>query len=163
VTPKSLKTVAIIGNGIIGHGVAQNFASAGKDVILIGRNRASLAKACRNIEASLGNFVAHKLLARRDIPAILDRVTKSIRLEDAGDAQLVIEAITEDLALKQKTFSRLDHICSPPTVLASSSGHLVSDLIVDVGRPERVIATHFWYPPQLIPLVEVCGGPTTSP
>lgn len=162
-TPKSLKTVAIIGNGIIGHGVAQNFAAAGKDVILIGRNRASLAKACRHIEASLGDFVTHKLLARRDIPAILDRITKSVRLEDAGDAQLVVEAVTEDLALKQKIFGRLDRICPPPTVLASSSGHLVSNLIVNVARPERVVATHFWYPPQLIPLVEVCGGPTTSP
>jgi 3-hydroxybutyryl-CoA dehydrogenase len=163
VTPKSLKTVAIIGNGIIGHGMAQNFASAGKDVILIGRNRSSLTKACRNIEASLGDFVAHKLLARRDIPAILDRITKSIRLEDAGAAQLVLEAVTEDLALKQELFRRLDQICPPPTVLASSSGHLVSNLIVGVGRPERVIATHFWYPPQLIPLVEVCGGPKTLP
>ena len=63
-TPKSLTTVAIIGNGIIGHGMAQIFAMAGKNVVMIGRNKASLAKALKKIEASLGEFAAHKLAAQ---------------------------------------------------------------------------------------------------
>src|SRR5690606_29831011 len=77
-------------------------------------------------------------------------------------AQLVIEAVTEDLALKRELFGKLDEICPPPVVLASSSGQPASALIDQVRHPERVIATHFWYPPQLIPLVEVCAGPKTD-
>lgn len=162
-TPKSLTRVAIIGNGIIGHGMAQIFAAAGKNVTLIGRSKSSLNKALKKIEASLGDFAAHKLIAKRDIPDTLKRVTLSTRLEDAATAQLVIEAVTEDLALKRDIFGRLDAICPPPAVLASSSGQPASALIDKVKHPERVIATHFWYPPQLIPLVEVCAGPRTSP
>lgn len=160
--PRSLKTVAVIGNGIIGHGVAQVFAAAGKNAIMIGRSKASLAKACRKIEASLGDFARHGLMPPREIPAIMKRISTSTRLEDAASAQLVVEAVTEDLALKRDLFARLDRICAPPIVLASSSGQPASALVDDVRHPERIIATHFWYPPQLIPLVEVCGGPKTS-
>jgi len=161
-TAKSLKTVAVIGNGIIGHGVAQVFAAAGKNVVMIGRNTSSLGKACRNIEASLGDFARHGLMPRREIPAVMKRIATSTELEDAASAQLVVEAVTEDLALKREIFARLDRLCAPPIVLASSSGQPASALVDDVRHPERVVATHFWYPPQLIPLVEVCGGPKTS-
>jgi len=161
-TPRSLTKVAIIGNGIIGHGMAQVFAAAGKNVVMIGRSKASLEKARGRIETSLGDFARHKLIGRREIPAILKRIVVSTRLEDAASAQFVIEAVTEDLALKREIFGRLDRFCPPPTVLASSSGQPASALIDNVRRPERVIATHFWYPPQLIPLVEVCAGPKTS-
>ena len=98
----------------------------------------------------------------RDRPVSQEFKT-SLRLEDAAAAQLVIEAVTEDLPLKLDLFGRLDRICPPPAVLGSSSGQPASALIAKVANPERVIATHFWYPPQLIPLVEVCAGPKTSP
>jgi 3-hydroxybutyryl-CoA dehydrogenase len=158
---KPLQTVAVIGNGIIGHGIAQVFAAAGKDVTMIGRDEASLARALDKIAASLTEFAAHDLIARSDIPAILARIRTSTRLEDAAGAELVIEAVTEDLALKRGIFGRLDRICPPPAVLASSSGQPASALINEVAHPERVIATHFWYPPQLIPLVEVCASQKT--
>src|SRR5262245_35263171 len=158
---KPLRTVAVIGNGIIGHGIAQVFAAAGKEVTLVGRDEASLARALDKIAASLGDFAAHDVIARRDIPAVLARIRTSTRLEDAGVAGLVIEAVTEDLALKRDIFGKLDRICPPPAVLASSSGQPASALIQEVGHPERVIATHFWYPPQLIPLVEVCASQKT--
>ncbi|MFO1089918.1 MAG: 3-hydroxyacyl-CoA dehydrogenase family protein [Hyphomicrobiales bacterium] len=162
-TPKTLKTVAVLGNGIIGHGIAQVFATAGVDVVMIGRAKPSLNRAMKNIEKSLGDFAAHKLVSKRDIPKILKRICPSTHLEDARVAELVIEAVTEDLALKRDLFGKLDVICPPPTVLASSSGQPASALIDNVSTPERVIATHFWYPPQLIPLVEVCAGPKTDP
>ncbi len=161
--PSELKTVAVIGNGIIGHGIAQIFATAGKQVVMIGRSADSLGKAKGRIEKSLGDFAAHDLIAAASIPDILARIATSTRLEDAAPAQLVIEAVTEDLPLKLDIFGRLDRICPPPAILASSSGQPASALIAQVAHPERVIATHFWYPPQLIPLVEVCAGPRTSP
>ncbi len=160
--PGRLTTLAVIGNGIIGHGIAQVFAAAGTSVVMIGRSEESLEAALGKIKASLRDFVAHGLLAEVDVEAALRRIRTSTRLEDAAPAELVIEAVTEDLALKLDIFEKLDRICPPPTVLASSSGQPASALIAKVSHPERVIATHFWYPPQLIPLVEVCGGPKTA-
>jgi 3-hydroxybutyryl-CoA dehydrogenase len=161
-TPATLETVAVIGNGIIGHGIAQVFAASGKAVVMIGRDQASLARAMERIASSLAAFASHELVDPAAIPATIARIRTSTRLDDAASAQLVIEAVTEDLPLKLDIFEKLDSICPPPTVLASSSGQPASALIARVGRPERVIATHFWYPPQLIPLVEVCAGPRTS-
>lgn len=158
---KPLDTVAVIGNGIIGHGIAQVFAAAGKRVVLIGRDEASLARAMDKIAASLGDFAGHELIERAAIPEILGHIRTTTDLQDAAGAGLVIEAVTEDLALKVEIFGRLDRICPPPAVLASSSGQPASALIARVAHPERVIATHFWYPPQLIPLVEVCASKHT--
>ena len=161
--PSEFKRLAVIGNGIIGHGVAQVFATGGIPVTLIGRKAESLERAIDLMRSSLVEFVAHGLVAADGIDAIIARVTPSTALEDAAGADFVIEAVTEDLLLKLDIFERLDAICPPPAVLGSSSGQPASALIARVKHPERVIATHFWYPPQLIPLVEVCGGPQTAP
>jgi 3-hydroxyacyl-CoA dehydrogenase len=161
--PARFDTLAVIGNGIIGHGVAQVFAMAGKKVVLVGRASDSLERAGKRIRASLDDFVAHELMPAGQVEAVMRRITPTTRLEDAAAAELVIEAVTEDLALKRDLFGRLDRICPPPAVLASSSGQPASALIDQVTTPERVVAAHFWYPPQLIPLVEICGGPQTAP
>lgn len=160
--PEALKRLAVVGNGIIGHGIAQVFATTGTPVTLIGRSRDSLTRALERMRASLAQFVAHGLVRAADVDAIIARVTTTVALEDAAGADLVIEAVTEDLPLKLDIFHRLDSLCPPPAVLASSSGQPASALIARVGSPQRVMATHFWYPPQLIPLVEVCGGPKTA-
>ena len=161
--PGRLETVAVIGNGIIGHGIAQIFAAAGSKVVMIGRNQDSLDRAMKKIATSLDDFTAHGLIEKSAPQASLARIRTSLRLEDAASAQLIIEAVTEDLPLKLDLFGELDRICPLPAVLGSSSGQPASALIAKVVHPERVIATHFWYPPQLIPLVEVCAGPKTSP
>lgn len=155
--------VAVLGNGIIGHGIAQVMASAGVNVRMIGRSEASLAAAMGKIRAGLEQFVMHDLMTTDEANAALGRVTTSIQLDDAHDAPLVIEAVTENLPLKHELFGRLDELCPPPAILASSSGQPVSNLSQNVKHRERMIATHFWYPPQLIPLVEVCAGPETDP
>ncbi|MBI3457311.1 MAG: 3-hydroxyacyl-CoA dehydrogenase family protein [Candidatus Rokubacteria bacterium] len=162
-TPARVGTVAVIGNGIIGHGVAQIFAVGGRDVRLIGRSRPSLDRAMDRIRESLDRFVAHGLLPGGETGAALRRITPSPVLDDAGGADLVIEAVTEDLALKHAIFERLDRVCPPPAVLASSSGQPASRLVARVAHRARVAAAHFWNPPQLVPLVEVCGGPETAP
>jgi 3-hydroxybutyryl-CoA dehydrogenase len=161
--PAHLRCVAILGNGIIGHGVAQVFAAAGHAVRLIGRREASLAAARERIRASLDHFVAHGLLQPAEADAALGRVATSTAVADARGADLVIEAVTEDLALKHALFEELDRLCRPPAVLASSSGQPASRLVARVAHRGRVVAAHFWNPPQLIPLVEVCAGPETSP
>lgn len=155
--------IAVIGNGIIGHGVAQVFASAGHPVVMIGRSRVSLDAAIMKMQASLAEFVSHGLLTANAANSVPARVVLSTDLKDAAGADLVIEAVTEDLPLKLKIFGELDAQCAPATILASSSGQPASALLENVKHRDRVIATHFWYPPQLIPLVEICGGPFCAP
>ncbi len=162
-TPKKLKTVAVIGNGIIGHGLAQVFAVAEYNVKMIGRDPKNLSTAVDRIKESLMRFQIHKILTSRETRAAVGRIATSTHLEDAGSAEFVIEAVTEDIPLKHQIFEQLDQICPPPAVLASSSGQPASKLVVRVKHRERVVAAHFWYPPQLIPLVEVCAGPETAP
>jgi 3-hydroxybutyryl-CoA dehydrogenase len=162
-TPADFETLAVIGNGIIGHGVAQVYAVAGKDVVMIGRSAESLRRAIDNIRASLGDFERHGLVTADEAESALVRIRTSTDLADAAAAQLVIEAVTHDMALKVRLFGELDSICPPPIVLATSSGAPASDVLERVRHRERVIATHFWYPPQLIPLVEVCASPATAP
>ena len=161
-TPARLETIAVVGNGIIGHGIAQVFAMSGKQVLLIGRRNESLARAIDNIRKSLEQFQSHGLITEEESVNTVNRIRTSTNLGDAGVAQLVIEAVTENLGLKHDIFEQLDSICEVPVVLGSSSGQPASALVDRVKHRERVIATHFWYPPQLIPLVEVCPGPETS-
>jgi len=161
-TPKKLKTVAVIGNGIIGHGMAEVFAASGLKVRLIGRSGPSLANALKRIEASRESFRKNGLTTKAAAAAALGRIAVSTRLDDAVDAELVVEAVPEDMDLKLDIFGQLDRITAPSTVLASSSGHPASELVARVRHRGRVVATHFWYPPQLIPLVEVCAGPETD-
>jgi 3-hydroxybutyryl-CoA dehydrogenase len=161
--PAGFETLAVIGNGIIGHGVTQVYAVAGKDVIMIGRSEASLAAAIGNIRSSLADFERHGLVTATEADEAVGRIRTSTSLDDAAAAELVIEAVTHDMDLKVELFAELDSICPLPTVLATSSGAPASDVLERVRHRERVIATHFWYPPQLIPLVEVCASPATAP
>jgi len=161
-TPNKCEVVAVIGNGIIGHGIAEVFAMAGKHVIIIGRRTESLTRAVENIRNSLTQFESHGLVSEEEITETINRIRTSTHLGDAAAAQFVIEAVTENLELKLNIFEQLDSICEAPVILASSSGQPASALVKRVKHKERVIATHFWYPPQLIPLVEVCPGPETS-
>jgi 3-hydroxybutyryl-CoA dehydrogenase len=158
-----LDVVAVIGNGIIGHGIAQVFAMAGTEAILIGRKEESLEKALGNIRTSLDEFERAGLIAGESVEGAIGRVRTSTDLDAAAAAPLIIEAVPEDMPLKLQIFERLDQITKPDAVLASSSGHPASELVARVKQRRRVIATHFWYPPQLLPLVEVCGGPETAP
>jgi 3-hydroxybutyryl-CoA dehydrogenase len=155
--------VAVIGNGIMGHGIAEVFATAGHDVVLIGRNHESLQAAMAKIAASVDEFVARGVLREGSTKDALARITIETSVESAEHAGLVIEALPENLELKVETFGRLDEICGPAAILASASGHRVSEMSSRVTGLDRMIATHFWYPPQLLPLVEVCGMPETSP
>ena len=161
-TSPSSGTLAVIGNGVIGHGIAEVFAKGGWDVCLIGRSQDSLSSAIDRIRSSLDEFVEAGLLPASAVPSAMSRISTSTSIERAANADLVIEALPEDMDLKLDVFAQLDAICRPDAVLATASGHPASSVDGKVTRKERVVAAHFWYPPQLLPLVEVCGSPATS-
>jgi len=157
------RITAVIGNGIIGHGIAEVMAKAGWTVRLIGRSTASLADSQERIRLSLAEFVEAALLDAGSAAAAQARIVPTTDLADAAPAELVFEAVPEDMDLKRDIFAQLDRTCAPAAILASSSGHPASELDIGVTRKERMVAAHFWYPPQLLPLVEVCGSPRTAP
>jgi 3-hydroxybutyryl-CoA dehydrogenase len=157
------RIAAVIGNGVMGHGIAEVLAKGGWTVHLIGRSQASLARSQEQIRVSLAEFVDAGLLQSENAAAVLARIVPHSDIVHAAPAELVIEAVPENMALKRELFADLDKICAPGAILASSSGHPASELDTLVSRKDRVVAAHFWYPPQMLPLVEVCGSPRTDP
>src|SRR5260221_7108960 len=147
------RTIAVIGSGIIVNGIAEIFAAGGWRVRLIGRKAESLTAARTKIRASTAQFVANRLMSEAARKAALARIKTTTRLEEARDAEFVIEAVPEDMALKRALFGRLDRICAVDAILPSSGGHLGTELIAEGrhrgagGRPP------FGDPPPLIPPV----------
>ena len=157
-----VRTVAVIGNGLMGQGISQVFARAGKDVTLIGRNPESLERALGVIRKNIDAFVERGLTGKADADAACSRISVSTRIEDAGGAGHVIEAVPAVRDLQIEIFGKLDKACAPDVVLGSTSGQPISLMTGAMKHPERAVAMHFIYPAQLIPIVEVCGGPQTS-
>ena len=155
-------SVAIIGNGLMGQGIAQVFARAGKSVTLIGRNPASLEKAMAAVRRNIDAFVARDLTTQAEAGAMLARIVASVKIADAGAADHVIEAVPAVRGLQIEIFGQLDAICSADIVLGSTSGQPISLMTAKMQHPERAVAMHFIYPAQLIPIVEICGGPQTA-
>ena len=158
-----IETVAIIGNGLMGQGISQVFARAGKHVTLIGRNAASLQKALDTIRGNFGAFVARGLTPADEASAAIARIVTSTDIGDAAGADHVIEAVPAVRETQIEVFGKLDSICAPDIVMGSTSGQPISLMTGTMEHPERAVAMHFIYPAQLIPIVEICGGPQTAP
>jgi 3-hydroxybutyryl-CoA dehydrogenase len=156
-------SVAVIGNGLMGQGISQVFVRAGKQVRLIGRNSESLNKAMAAIRRNIDAFVERGLTSKGDADAAFSRITTSKRMEDASGVDHVIEAVPAVRETQLDIFGKLDAICVPDVVLGSTSGQPISLMTGRMKHPERAVAMHFIYPAQLIPIVEICGGPQTDP
>ena len=163
ISPDKIGSVAIVGNGLMGQGISQVFASAGKAVTLIGRNPDSLAKAMATIENNITAFVSHDLMGREQAAAVFARIATSTDYEDAAGADHVVEAVPAVRELQREVFGRLDAICDADIVIGSTSGQPISLMVDQMKHPERAVAIHYVYPAPLIPVVEVCGGSQTSP
>ena len=148
----------------MGPAIAQTCAMAGYATTLVSRSQANLEKARDKIRANLQAMSAYELVRPDEIEPIVDRIRLSADgFTGASDADLVIDAISEDLNLKQLLFADLENVCGTATLLASTtSGLRAGDIGVRVQRPERVIVAHYWNPPHLLPLVEVAPSAQTS-
>ena len=159
-----VKKVGVFGAGIMGHGIAQIFAQNGYQVALFSRREETLSEALRKIRANLARFVEHGIIQEDATEKIHSRIETTTRLEEAvADVDFVVEAVTEDIDVKRAIFQSLDSACPRHTILASNtSGLSITEIASATKRPERVVGTHFWNPPQIIPLVEVIKGDLTS-
>jgi 3-hydroxybutyryl-CoA dehydrogenase len=147
----------------MGQGISQVFARAGKTVRLIGRNPDSLDRAMTVIAGNFEAFVGRGMTSQEEASDALARITTSTDYDDVKDADHVIEAVPAVRDLQREVFERLDANCDPEIVIGSTSGQPISLMVDRMKHPERAVAIHFVYPAQLIPVVEVCGGPQTSP
>ncbi len=156
-------TVAVIGAGAMGAGIAQIAALAGHRVQLHDSRFGAGEAAKRGIVDALGKLVAKGRLQKADAAAAGSRITTVVTLPDACVAQLVVEAIVEDLDAKRELFSRLENVVTPECILASNTSSLsITAIAVGLAHPERVVGMHFFNPAPLMPLVEVITGLATS-
>lgn len=155
--------IAIIGTGTMGNGIAQTFAAAGHDVLLKGRSEASLGKAHKAIEKSLLKMVEKGKMDVAQKDTILANIKDTMTYQDCASADLVIEVIAEDMAIKKEIFQTLDKICKPEAILATNTSSLsITEVAACTSRPDKVIGMHFFNPVPMMKLVEVIKGQLTS-
>ena len=161
---KGIKNIAVIGAGFMGHGIAQVFAIKGYSVGLMDIKEELLTKAIENIRANLTLKAEHGIGSTADIEPAIARITTTADMKEAAaGAQFVVEAVLEDLPLKQKVFRELDAICPEETILATNTSVMsITEIARESRNRERIVGTHFWNPPHLLPLVEVVRGEDTS-
>jgi len=158
-----VKKILVVGAGTMGHGIAQSFAQEGFDVALYSRTAETLQRARSLIDYSLQAFVKEKMVAKKDIPAILKRLDFTQSLEKAAaDSDIAFETVVENREAKIDIFDRLDKLCPPKTLFASNTTALNVFDFVKTSRPDKVLISHWYAPPQIIPLVDVVKGPETS-
>ncbi|MHB0980591.1 MAG: 3-hydroxyacyl-CoA dehydrogenase family protein [Thermoleophilia bacterium] len=171
--------VVVVGAGLMGVGIAQTFAAAGHSVLVVDSDRRCLAAVRARLESQLALLTTHGLTTAADavataarvetrdtLDAALSEATQAVRglqWESGLPPLVVVEAVSEDLAVKQGLFRLLDEAAPPSALLwTNTSGLSITAIAQDLRHPERACGTHFWNPPHLIPLVEVVSGERTS-
>ena len=157
--------IAVIGAGLMGSGIAQVFAAAGHQVVLQDAYTEALERAPRVIRSNL-NFLADSgLCSAGAVEEAVGRVSTTADLaEAASGAAFVVECVFENLELKQQVFEELDRVCPPGTILCSNTSVMsITEIASKSVRRERILGTHWWNPPFLIPLVEVVQTEETAP
>jgi 3-hydroxybutyryl-CoA dehydrogenase len=158
-----IKKVAVIGSGTMGNGIAQVFAANGYTVTLIDIQQSFLDRAISAIGGSLDRVIKKGAITEDDKKATLGRLNSSTDLSAAKDAQLVVEAIIEDLKIKIDIFKKLEEICPPETIFASNTSSLpITQLAAATKRPDKFIGMHFMNPVPVMKLIELIRGIATS-
>jgi len=157
-----IKKVLVVGSGLMGSGIAQVCAQAGITVFLNDASGNALTKAIKTIEWSVGKFIEKGKLTEKK-KTIVGRIKPIKDLAKGKDVDLVIEAVFEQLELKQQIFEKLDHLCAAHALLASNTSAIpVSDLAAATRRADKVLGLHFFSPVPMMPVVEVIKGISTT-
>ncbi|MFE6743905.1 3-hydroxyacyl-CoA dehydrogenase family protein [Streptomyces tubercidicus] len=160
----ALSTVAVVGLGTMGTGIAEVLTRAGREVIGIDTDEAAARRAVSALEAATARAVQRERLTERERQDALARFRTFTDLQAAADADLVIEVVPEDYDLKRQVFAELDAVVRPDTILATGTNALsVTRLAADSQRPERVLGVHFFNPAPAMKLVEVVSSVLTAP
>jgi 3-hydroxybutyryl-CoA dehydrogenase len=161
---RPVSKVGVVGSGTMATGIVEVFAKAGYDVTFVARSHDKVDAVLKALTRSLDKAVQRGKLAEEERDKTVARVTGSTSLDDLADVQLVVEAVVEDLAVKQTLFANLDDICAPGTVLATTTSSLpVIQCATATSRPSDVIGMHFFNPASIMKLVEVVTTVSTAP
>jgi 3-hydroxybutyryl-CoA dehydrogenase len=160
----NISRAAVIGTGMMGPGIAATLALGGVATCLVSRTAESARTGLRAAREAILLLEANQLAETAAANAALERLVESSDLDDAiATAQLVIESAPENMPFKQDLFARMDRVAPHDCILASNtSGLSITHIAARCERPERVVTTHFWNPPHLMPLVEIVKGERTS-
>lgn len=154
----------IIGSGAMGSGIAQVIASAGHTVVLFDTNGAALQKAELSLKNSFAKLAEKGKLVQEDADRFFGNISYTDTMESFADADLVIEAIVEDLGVKQQVFKNIEAVVSPACILATNTSSLsIASIASACAKPERVIGIHFFNPAPLMALVEIIPAVQTRP
>jgi enoyl-CoA hydratase/3-hydroxyacyl-CoA dehydrogenase len=159
-----IKNITVLGSGIMGHGIAQVSATAGYNVKLRDIEKSFLDKAMDKIKWSLDKMVEKQKISQQEAANILSRITPIVDLKEAlKGADMLIEAVPEDMNLKRKVYAEVDALADQKTLFASNTSTLpITEISSLTSRPDRFVGLHFFNPPQLMPLVEVIPGNRTA-
>jgi len=159
-----IRKVAVIGAGTMGGGIAMSFASAGIPAIVLETKQEALDRGLATIRKNYAGTVAKGKLAQDEADRRIARIQPSLDLAAVADADLVIEAVFEDMAVKKELLGKLDALCKPDAILATNTSRLdVNEIAASTSRPAAVIGLHFFSPANVMRLVEVVRGRLTSP
>lgn len=158
-----MKKIGVLGTGTMGAGIIQVLAQNGYDVVMRARRDSSIEKGMATINKNLDKMVAKEKITAEEKEAIMGRITGSTDINIIADADLVIEAATEDMEAKKALFAELNGICKPETIIATNTSSLsITEIAAASGRPDKVIGMHFFNPVPAMKLVEIIKGLATS-
>jgi len=159
-----IKRVGVLGCGLMGSGIAQVAAAAGYETLVREVSDQLCERGIGGIGKQLGKAVEKGKLAAEDRDATLGRLRGTTNLEDLRDCDIIIEAVVEDLAVKNQMWQTLDAVCGPETIFASNTSSLtIADMAAATKRPERMVGLHFFNPVPVMKLVEVVKTIATDP
>ena len=163
-TPRRVERVGVVGSGVMATGIVEVLARGGYDVTFVARSAGKAERVGAAVARSMEKAVQRGKLDATARTAAISQITSSVRLDDLAEVHLVIEAVVEDITVKQALFSNLDEICAPGTVLATTTSSLpVIQCAAATSRPGDVIGLHFFNPAAIMRLVEVVATVSTTP
>jgi 3-hydroxybutyryl-CoA dehydrogenase len=158
-----IDTVAIIGGGIMGQGIAQTISAAGLEIVLVEDDEEKLKKASDSLKSTMEREVARWAMTSSEVKSILARIKWTTNLDEIPNCDLIIEAVDESYDLKKELFVKLDKIAKPGTIFISNTSTLnLTKIAESTNRPDHIIGMHFLNPVPKIPLVELVRGLQTS-
>ncbi|MGW5705287.1 3-hydroxyacyl-CoA dehydrogenase family protein [Amycolatopsis japonica] len=162
--PREVRKVGVVGTGTMATGIVEVFAKRGYEVILRARSAEKAAASVARVKKSLDKAVVKGKLSEEDATAALGRISPAVEFEELADVDLVVEAVAEDLAVKQAVFAALDDVVKPGAVLATTTSSLpVIECAAATSRPSDVVGVHFFNPAPVMKLVEVVSTIATAP
>jgi 3-hydroxybutyryl-CoA dehydrogenase len=158
-----IKTVGVVGCGVMGSGITQTCAQFGYNVVVCDLTSDRLDRGLARVNSSLAKAVEKGSMLEEEKVSIVGRIKKTMDVEAFSKCDIVIEAVTEDLEIKKKVFAQLDGICPPNVILASNTSSLsIIDMAAMTGRPDKVLGIHFNQPAPVMKLLELVKSIETS-